>query len=83
MLAISEQLVAPELNGAFFLRRYAVQWNLQVDDDGKVELPTELARLILSREGVKSKKRRIQKKVIKRFFLRLIKDFVDSQVKSR
>ncbi len=45
---------------------------LQVDETGRIELSPTLWRQILRASGVRSKKRRIQKKAIKRTFMTLL-----------
>lgn len=47
---------------------------LDVDDTGKVEMSADLWRALLRHAGVRSKKRRIQKKVVRRVLMAAIRE---------
>jgi hypothetical protein len=52
---------------------------LVVESSGKVHMPTWLIRLLIDTSGLKSKKQRIIKKILKRQLQKLIENYVEQE----
>lgn len=51
---------------------------LKVNDDGSIEVPRKTQLMLLRMSGIKSRKKRIVKKVIKKLVTRAILDYIEA-----
>jgi hypothetical protein len=52
-------------------------WRIQVGEDGYVQIPPDLCDFILKSNRIRSKKTRIQKKIIKKVFIQALYDSLE------